>query len=352
MASINLELLKRLCESPGIPGREAAVRRVVLDEMKPIADDVSIDPLGNVVGLKKGTGGLNVMIAAHMDEIGFLVSHVDDKGFVRFHPVGGFDPRVLPAQRVLVHTQRGETLRGVLQFSGKPIHLLSPSEIKAPAMEDFFIDLGLSVDRVKELVEIGDMITMDRTLEVVGDTVVSKSLDDRVGIFVMLEAMRAAGRIGANVYGVATTQEEVGLRGARTAAYTIEPDVSIALDTTLAIDIPEGKERQAVTRLGGGAAIKIMDSSVISNPALVRHFRDLAEANDIPYQLEILPRGGTDAGATQLARGGNPAITLSIPSRYVHIVNEMASPDDIDACIRLLTAFLRDAGTRSYIETV
>ncbi|CAN5764715.1 M42 family metallopeptidase [soil metagenome] len=348
MAEINIELLRRLCEAPGIPGREDLIRAVVIEEMSPIVDEVTVDSLGNVVGVRTGGGGPKVMIAAHMDEIGFFVSHIDEKGFLRLQPVGGFDPRVLIAQRVLVHGYAGETLRGALQLAAKPIHLLDPADIKPPKLEELFVDLGLSVDVVSEKVEVGDIVTMDRTLEPIGNCMMSKSLDDRLGVYVMLEAVRAATRPNAEIYAVATTQEEVGLRGARTSAYAIDPDISIALDVTLAMDIPGSQSHLQVTALGGGAAIKIMDSSILSNAKLVRHFRDLAKENDIPHQMEILPRGGTDAGATQLARAGNTAITLSIPTRYVHSVNEMASVSDIDASVRLLALFLDSAGSRDY----
>lgn len=348
MAEINIELLRRLCEAPGIPGREDLIRAVVIEEMSPIVDEVTVDSLGNVVGVRTGGGGPKVMIAAHMDEIGFFVSHIDEKGFLRLQPVGGFDPRVLIAQRVLVHGYAGETLRGALQLAAKPIHLLDPADIKPPRLEELFVDLGLSVGAVSEKVEVGDIVTMDRTLEPIGNCMMSKSLDDRLGVYVMLEAVRAATRPNAEIYAVATTQEEVGLRGARTSAYAIDPDISIALDVTLAMDIPGSQSHLQVTALGGGAAIKIMDSSILSNAKLVRHFRDLAKENDIPHQMEILPRGGTDAGATQLARAGNTAITLSIPTRYVHSVNEMASVSDIDASVRLLALFLDSAGSRDY----
>jgi len=348
VAEINIELLRRLCEAPGIPGREDLIRAVVIEEMSPIVDEVTVDSLGNVVGVRTGGGGPKVMIAAHMDEIGFFVSHIDEKGFLRLQPVGGFDPRVLIAQRVLVHGYAGETLRGALQLAAKPIHLLDPADIKPPKLEELFVDLGLSVDAVSEKVEVGDIVTMDRTLEPIGNCMMSKSLDDRLGVYVMLEAVRAATRPNAEIYAVATSQEEVGLRGARTSAYAIDPDISIALDVTLAMDIPGSQSHLQVTALGGGAAIKIMDSSILSNAKLVRHFRDLAKENDIPHQMEILPRGGTDAGATQLARAGNTAITLSIPTRYVHSVNEMASVSDIDASVRLLALFLDSAGSRDY----
>ncbi|MDQ3043677.1 MAG: M42 family metallopeptidase [Chloroflexota bacterium] len=345
---MNIELLKRLCETPGIAGREDQVRGVVIEAIRPLVDDLRVDVMGNLFATKRGNGGPRVMIAAHMDEIGFFVKHVDDHGFIRLQPVGGFDARVLLAQRVLVHGFAGKVLRGAVQMSAKPIHLLDPNEAKSPKLEELFVDVGLGVDEVRAAVEIGDMVTLDRTLELVGDTIVSKSLDDRVGVYVMIEAMRAAGKVKAEVVGVATVQEEIGLRGAETAAYQVEPDIAIALDVTLANDYPGGPPDQAITRLGQGMGIKIMDSSLLTHPALLRHIRKLADKHKIPYQLEILPRGGTDAGAAQRVRGGVAAMTLSIPARYVHTVNEMAHLDDIDACVDLLARFLSAAGDEDY----
>ncbi len=345
---MNFELLKRLCETPGIAGREDRVRAVVIDELRPLVDELRVDALGNLVGVKRGDGGPRVMLAAHMDEIGFFVKHIDDDGFLRLQPVGGFDARVLVAQRVLVHGHGGASLRGVVQPAAKAIHLLAPDEIKPPKLEELFVDLGLPNDAVRAQVEVGDMVTLDRTTEAVGDAVASKALDDRLGVYVMIEAVRAMSGSRAEVVAVATTQEEVGLRGAQTSGYALEPDIAVALDVTLAGDYPGGPADQAVTRLGNGAALKVMDSSQITHPKLLRHFRDLAEANDIPYQLEILPRGGTDAGAIQTARTGTAAITLSMPTRYVHTVNEMASIRDIDNCVALLARYLEDAGSRDY----
>lgn len=345
---LDIDLLKRLCEAPGIPGQEEEIRAVTTAALREVVDDLSIDAMGNLVGIRKGKGGPRIMIAAHMDEIGFMVSHIEDGGFLRLQPVGGFDPRVLVAQRVIVHGFRGERLRGALQTGARPIHLLDPSEIRPPKVEDLFVDLGMDGDEVTRRVEIGDMVTLDRTLEQVGDSVMSKSLDDRVGIFIMIEAIRAMKGSKAEIVAVATTQEEVGLRGARTAAHDVEPDLAIALDVTIAGDVPDAKGAHAVSRLGAGAAIKLMDSSMLSHRGLVRHARDLAERHKIPHQLEILPRGGTDAGAMQSVRGGVPAITLSIPTRYVHTVNEMARIADIQACIDLLALLLADAGNRDY----
>ncbi len=345
---MNFDLLKRLCEAPGIAGYEDAVRAIVVDEMRPLVDDLTVDALGNVIGTKRGTGGPRVMLAAHMDEIGFIVKHIDDNGFVRLQPVGGFDPRVLEAQRVLVHGVDGNVYRGALQPAAKPIHLLDPSEIKPVKVDDLFVDIGLPGDAVKEIAEVGTMVTLDRTTEIVGNRVMSKSLDDRVCVYIMIEALRAAQATSAEIVAVATTQEEVGLRGARTASFAIDPDISVALDVTLAADYPGSPPEMAVSRLGSGPAIKIMDSSHISNRKLVRHFRDIAAEHDIAYQLEVLPRGGTDAGAMQLTREGTPAITLSLPTRYVHSVNEMADQGDLAACVTLLARYLEVAGSRDY----
>ncbi|MEX1157624.1 MAG: M42 family metallopeptidase [Thermomicrobiales bacterium] len=348
-ADLNFDLLKRICETPGIAGREDAVRALVREELAGLVDDVSVDALGNVVGVRKGQGGPRVLVMAHMDEIGFMVKHIDEKGFIRLHPVGGFDPRVLPAQRVIVHGFKGEQLRGALQIGAKPIHLLDPGDIKPPKLEELFVDLGLSGDDVKQRVEVGDMITLDRTVERVGDNVMGKSLDDRICVFQMIEALRRlSGPTQAEIVAVATTQEEIGLRGATTASYNVDAQIAVALDITLAQDIPGGADQDQITRLNSGAAIKIMDSSTISNYKLVRHLRDVADANDIPYQLEILPRGGTDAGGAQRTRGGVPAITISIPTRYVHTVNEMASIADVNAAVSLLARYLESAHEGDY----
>jgi tetrahedral aminopeptidase len=345
---VNVALLKRLTETPGVAGREERVRRLVIDELKPLVDDIKVDALGNVVAFKKGKTDRRVMLAAHMDEIGFMVRYIDENGFVRVQPLGGFDPRVLVAQRVLVHTAGGEALRGVLTPATKPIYLLADEKPAAPKLEEFYVDLGLAGEQVRSQVSLGDSITLDRTLERVGDRVISKALDDRAGVFTMIEALRKLGKHQVNVLAVATVQEEVGLRGAQTSAYAVQPDVAIALDTTLAVDTPGMPETESVTRLGQGVAIKMFDSSAIPNYKLVRHLRDVAERHAVRHQLEILPRGGTDAGAMQRARAGAPAITISIPSRYVHTVNEMADLGDLDAASTLLARYLEDAHAGEY----
>ncbi|HEX5165147.1 MAG TPA: M42 family peptidase, partial [Thermomicrobiales bacterium] len=203
--NLNIDLLKRICETPGVAGREDAVRALVREEMAGLVDEISVDALGNVVGVRKGQGGPRVLVMAHLDEIGFLVKHIGDKGFIRIQPVGGFDPRVLPAQRVIVHGFGGEQLRGALQISAKPIHLLDAGDIKPPKIDELFVDLGLSGDEVKARVEVGDMVTLDRTVERVGNNVMGKSLDDRICVFQMIEALRRlSGPTQAEIVAVAT----------------------------------------------------------------------------------------------------------------------------------------------------
>ena len=250
-----------------------------------------------------------------MDEIGFIVKHIDDKGFIRLQTIGGWDPRQMNSQRVVVSAQEGP-LQGTLMYGTKPAHLLTEAEkAQGQQIDSFFVDLGLSADAVKTKVRLGNQVTMDRPMVRTGDLITSKAMDDRVAVYVMIEALRAAGASGADVYAVATVQEEVGLRGAAAVGSAIEADVVVAIDITLANDIPSVPEPDHITQLGKGAAIKIMDSSLICHPKVVDHFRRLAEAHEIPHQFEILSRGGTDAGAVQRLHGGIPSFTLSIPTR-------------------------------------
>lgn len=347
---MNFELLKTILETPGVSGQEGPIRSLVAAELRKVADGVSVDAMGNVIAVKHGKPDApRVLVAAHMDEIGFMVKHVDDHGFVRLQPLGGFDARNLVAQRVYVHGFTGEHLLGALMPAAKPIHMLSAEDAnKPPKIDELFVDLGMTADEVKKVVEIGDAVTLARTAERIGSCVLSKSMDNRVSVFVLLEALRALGDHACEILAAATVQEEVGLRGAGTAAYSLKPEVAVAIDTTLANDFPGPSEHEAITKLGQGAAIKIMDSSLLCHPKLVRHFRDVAEKNGIKHQMEILPRGGTDAGAMQRSRGGVPSITISIPTRYVHTVNEVSSVADIEAAIELLARFLEDAHTRTY----
>src|SRR5512143_4083769 len=315
---MGVELLRQPVEAHGIAGREERIQPIVIAAMKPLVDEIRIDHLGNVVGHRKGDGRTRAVVMAHMDEIGFLVSHIDANGFLRVLPVGGWDPRTMMAQRVIVHGRRD--LPGVFGIP-KPTHILTDEERrKVLQISDYYIDVGLPAETVKAQVQVGDWVTMDQDMIEIGDMYSSKTMDDRVGVYVMLEALRAARSTTADIYVVASTQEEVGLRGAQVSAFGISPTVALALDITLAVDTPGVPEPEHVTALGAGTAIKIMDSSAISDPKLVDFFRKLATDRKIKHQIEILPRGGTDAGGMQRVGGGVPVITVSIPTRYVHSV--------------------------------
>lgn len=347
---MNIDLLKELTEAYGTSGYEDAIRDIVRRELKGIGE-LSTDSMGNLTCHKPGSGGKSakkLMLAAHMDEIGFVVKFIDSNGFLRLNPLGGWDPRQMNSQRVVVQTQSGP-LPGVLMYGTKPAHLLSDAEkAQGQKLDDFFVDIGFGVDDVKAKVRLGDQVTMDGRFSKIGSHYCCKSMDDRVAIFVMIEALKAVGRHEIDVYAVATVQEEIGLRGASAAGWSIHPDIVVALDITLANDIPGVPEADQITKLGGGAAIKIMDSSLICHPKIVEHFRTVAEAKGIKHQMEILSRGGTDAGGIQRLHGGIPSFTLSIPSRYVHTVNETVDGDDVQACIDLLARYIEDAHNGDY----
>ncbi len=350
-------LLKRLSETPGVAGREERVRALMIEALAPLTDELSVDALGNVIAIRhgraaKGKGKANqpprIMLAAHMDEIGFMARYIDERGFIRIQPLGGFDPRVLVGQRVIVHTRAAGPLIGALMPSSKPIHQLGDEKPGSPKIEEFYVDLGLPGERVRELVALGDSITLDRTCERLGEIVMGKAMDDRSGLFTMIQTLRRLRAHDVTIIAAATVQEEVGTRGATTAGYHAQPDVVVAIDTTLSVDSPGMPETDAVTRMGNGAAIKVFDSSAIPNYKLVDHLRRIAVRDEIPHQMEILQRGGTDAGAIQRARAGVAAVTLSIPSRYVHTVNEMVSVSDLEAAATLLARYLEDAHTGDY----
>jgi tetrahedral aminopeptidase len=337
---INTDLLKQICEAPGAPGFEQKIRSLVVQQAKPLCDELSIDNMGNVIAVKRGKSRKKVMVAAHMDEISFIVTHIDEEGFVRFHPLGGFDPKTLTSQRVIVHGKRD--IIGVM--GSKPIHLMKPEErTKAVPINEYFIDLGMPAAEVKAIVSIGDPITRERAFIEMGDCVNSKSIDNRVSVFILIETLRALqGReLPYDLYATFTVQEEVGLRGAMSAAHLIDPDFGLALDVTIAFDVPGAQAHEVVTRLGKGAAIKILDGSVICDYRMVDFLKKTAISNNIPWQLEILPAGGTDtAGVQRSGKKGAIAGAISIPLRHIHQTIELANKADIKHCTELLTMAL------------
>ena len=343
-----MELLKKLSEMPGAPGREEKVREFIEERVGEYADEIHTDTMGNLHCRKLPAGdpeeAERVMVACHMDEIAFYVRHIDDNGFIRVKNVGSFDTRNLFARRVRIQTRDGDEIIGNLNPGGKPVHLSSKKERnKIPKVDEFFIDTGMDPEELSERVRPGDPVTLVQDFIEMGDLVSGKCLDNRVACWVgirLLEALGDADDLNYDLHVVFTVQEEVGLRGARTSAYEVDPDIGIAVDVTLAVDTPGVSDRDQVTALGEGTAIKVLDSSTVSHKGLVDAFIHLAEDQEIPHQYEVLPRGGTDAGSLQRARAGSKAITLSVPTRYIHTVTETLHPRDMRATVDLLEAFL------------
>lgn len=349
--NVDVNLLKRICEAPGAPGFENPVRKLILSEIKGYADEVSVDNMGNVIAIKKGVQnpeGKKVMVAAHMDEIGFLVSHIDEEGFIRFQTLGGFDPKTLTAQRVIIHGKKD--IIGVM--GSKPIHVMKPEERnKVAKIEDYFIDCGMKKEELEKWIEIGNPITRERELIEMGDCVNCKSIDNRVAVYILIETLKNLKNPAFDLYAVFTVQEEVGIRGANVAAHTINPDFGIALDTTIAYDLPGAQSHEKVTELGKGTAIKIMDAMTICDSRMVRFLKKTANENNIPWQPEILAAGGTDtSGVQRMGKTGSIAGAISIPTRHLHQVIEMAHKKDIGHSIELLISSLRglDKATWEY----
>ena len=339
---LNFKLLKKISEVPGTSGFEKEIRNLILSEIKGYANDVTIDNMGNVIAKIKGKEDKKVMVAAHMDEIGFIVNYIDDNGFVRFLPLGGFDPKTLTSQRVIIHGKKD--LVGVM--GSKPIHIMKPDERKKNVeISDFFIDLGMSKKEVEKYIEIGNPITRERELIEMGDCVNGKSLDNRIAVYILIETIKSlkGKKLPYDFYATFTVQEEVGIRGAQVASLAINPDFGFGLDTTIAYDVPGSVPHEAVTSLGDGVAIKIMDSSAIADYRMVDFMKRTAKKNKIKWQSELLPAGGTDTANVQRMNGGG-AITgaVSIPTRHIHSVIETINKKDIIESIKLLEACLLD----------
>ncbi|WP_413718349.1 M42 family metallopeptidase [Silicimonas sp. MF1-12-2] len=340
----NIELLKILCETPGVPGHEERVRELIRTEIIGFADDVHEDAMGSLHAIRKGKGKSpeKIMLLCHMDEIGFLVSHISDKGFLYLQTVGGFDPRNLFSRRVLVCTDQGD-LKAVMNPGGRPVHIASAEDRKKiPEPHEFFVDTGLGA-KAKDVVKIGDMVVMDEPFLEMGDKVVSKALDNRIACWLGVEALRGLGKkkTDAEIHVVFTTQEEVGLRGARTAAYHVKPDIGIGIDTTLACDTPGVPEQDRTTEQGKGFGLHIRDGSFIADKALVAEIAALAEKKKIPFQRTMLRSGGQDGAAAQQAAAGARAVGIVVGTRYIHTVTEMIEKSDLEAARDILVAYLK-----------
>jgi putative aminopeptidase FrvX len=326
-------LIQKLVETPGPSGYETQVRTLVRAEIESMADEVRVDNLGNLIVRmgEKGPDGLRIMLAAHIDEIGLIATYIDDRGFARFLPVGGVRPAACLGSRV-------RFLNGAAGVIG--VERLSDLS-KVPSFEQLFIDLGVS-SRKTCPVRVGDVAVFERPFQVVGNRLVAKALDDRIGVAVLVETLRQLQAQKTShlheIYFVFSVQEEVGVRGATTAAFGIDPDLGLAVDITGTGDTPKGLKMEV--SLGKGPAIKVRDMGLLADPRLVRWLVQTADKAGLPYQLEILERGGTDAQAIQLTRAGVPAGCISIPGRYIHTPSEMVDFDDAQNAVRLLVEFL------------
>lgn len=338
------DLLADLVRAPGVSGFEEAIREVIVGELKPYADDLRIDKLGNVIARKgEEKNGLKVMLAAHMDEIGFIVKFVEKGGFIKFAPLGSWSPQVLLGQRVIVHTMSNGDVLGVI--GAKPPHLISEEDKKKPIdFGQLFIDVG-----AEELgVEIGDPVTIDRELKVMmdGRTITGKALDDRLGCAIMIDVFKEIGNgTDMRVYAVATTQEEIGLRGAMVSAYDVCPDLAIILDVTCAMDLPGVEEGEHESKLGGGPSIALSEASptyaYVADPKVKKLLIDTAEDEGISYQLDVSQSGLSDAAMVSVARGGVPIGMVYVPCRYLHSPVELANLDDAKNTSKLIKACLR-----------
>lgn len=333
-----IELLEHLSNAAAVSGDEGEVRKIVLAEVRPLADEVKIDALGSVLAIKRATSGsqphLKVMLAAHMDEVGFMIIQDEGDGIYRFDTVGGLDERQLVGKAVWVGKDH---IPGVI--GAKPVHLTKDEEHKSPiSLETLRIDVGPGANKIK----IGDRAVFGTKFRHLGSSLYGKALDDRLGVAILIELLRNAPD-NIDLMVAFTVQEEIGLRGAQVAAFALDPDLAVAVDSTPAYDLPmwDGSENSAYnTRLGAGPALYIADSSTLSDPRLVRHFVQTGNALGIPYQFRQPGGGGTDAGAIHKQRAGIPSISISVPGRYAHTAAGIARLADWQHTAALLHAVL------------
>jgi putative aminopeptidase FrvX len=324
------ELLKKVTQSFGVSGNEEEIREVIISEIKKYVDEIRTDAMGNLIAVKKGKKK-KILLAAHMDEIGIIATYIDEKGFVRFSNLGGVSAFNSLAQRV--RFKNGTV--GCISVEEK---LEDKKDLKLAKM---YIDIGAgSREEAEKLVKVGDTANFEGDFHVQGDYAISKAMDDRSGCAVLIQLIKTMPKTDNEIYFVFTTQEELGLRGAKTAAFGIMPDCAVAVDVTLTGDTPEAECREV--KLGHGPAIKVKDSSYIAHPLIRRTLQDLAEGEGIPYTLELLDRGGSDPGAIHVTGSGVPCGGISIPCRYVHTPAEIVNIEDLNNCVKLAALFVKN----------
>ncbi len=351
MPDETVELLRELSEAPGVSGYEQGVREIIRRHLQDLTI-IEQDQLGSIVCRKEGKSEApRVMIAGHMDEIGFVVKLITDEGFIKFSPLGGWWGHVLLAQRVVIKTRQGEVV-GLI--GSKPPHILSEEERKKLLEpKDMYIDIGAtSADEVRELgIRPGDpaIPVFPFMISATGKTYLGKAFDDRVGCGILIDVIKRLTKESHpnTVYGVGTVQEEVGLRGARTSSWVVEPDVGLTMEVGVAGDVPDVKKEDAQARLGKGPVIVIRDGSMIPNLRLRDLFIETAEELRIPFQFDFLERGGTDSGAIHLHRRGVPNLVVAVPTRHIHSHAGIVHRDDYDRTVQLVTAVIKKLDTQT-----
>ncbi|WML45609.1 M42 family metallopeptidase [Neobacillus sp. PS3-40] len=341
-----LTMLKDLTDANGIPGNEREVREVMKKYIAPFADEVTTDGLGSLIAKKVGKeGGPKIMVAGHLDEVGFMITQIDDKGFLRFQPVGGWWSQVMLAQRVTIVTKKGN-VTGII--GSKPPHILTAEARKKPVeIKDMFIDIGASsAEEAKEWgIFPGDMVVPYFEFTVMNNEkmLLAKAWDNRIGCAIAIDVLKQLkGTDHPNVvYGVGTIQEEVGTRGAKTSASKIEPDIGFGVDVGIAGDTPGITEKEAQSKMGKGPQIILYDASLVSHKGLRDFVTDLADELNIPYQFDAIPGGGTDAGAIHMTHNGVPALAITIATRYIHSHAAMLHRDDYENAVKLIVEVIK-----------
>lgn len=345
MSIETVELLQRVTDAFGPSGFEDEIRDLIRELVEPLADEVRVDTLGNLLVTKRGKSDTTFMLDAHMDEIGFMVTWIEENGFLRFQPIGGWDARIIPSHALTILSDSGTKIKGAI--GTPPPHVLRPEDRDKPfKIEDLFVDAGAeNADEVRDMgIRIGSPAVIAYPFERLGQhRVMAKALDDRAGCAVMIRTLEALKDVDLDVTFVAafTVQEEVGLRGAGTAAWQIDPAIAIALEGTIAADVPGVPAPRQPTRQGKGPSIRIMDSGMIGMPRMIRALASTAEEAGIPFQYQVPAPGGTDAGAIHRTRGGVLSGAVSVPCRYIHSPVSVMRLDDFENTVRLVTEFVR-----------
>ncbi|MDU2695755.1 MAG: M42 family metallopeptidase [Staphylococcus epidermidis] len=347
-------LLKSLTDVNGISGHEMQVKSLMKDYLTPVSDDIVEDQLGGIFGKKNATHGTkSLMISGHLDEIGFIVTQIDEQGYIYFTPIGGWWNQVMLSQKVTITTENGKEIRGII--GSKPPHALSPEERKKPVdIKNMYIDIGVgSKEEAKEAgIELGNMITPYSEFESLANDkyLTAKAFDNRYGCALAVDVLQQLKdeNIDINLYAGATVQEEVGLRGAKVAANLIKPDLAIAVDVGVAYDVPGMTSEKNEGKLGDGPLAILMDATSIAHNGLRKHIKDVAEHHNIPVQWATTPGGGTDAGSIHVANEGIPTITIGVPLRYMHSNVSVLNIDDYTNSVRLITEIVRSLNDDSY----